>query len=174
MAYNTLKVFGIGLTRTGTTSLAAAMQQVGYRVVHYPTRDDLFEGLYDSAYDLSVVIDYKALDQFFPGSKFIYTAREKNSWLDSMEQYLEHRRTRSKQQCVNRVLVYGQSSFDRKIYSFAYDRHHNAVLAYFKTRPQDLLVLNICGGEGWRPLLSFLDIEASVDGFPRKHQQSYN
>jgi len=174
MEYNAVKVFGIGLTRTGTTSLAAAMQEVGYMVAHYPSRDYLFEGLYNSAYDLSVVIDYKALDQRFPGSKFIYTVREKNGWLDSMEQYLEGRETASRQQRINRKRVYGQSVFDRKIYSAAYDRHHNDVLAYFKTRPQDLLILNICGGEGWKPLLSFLNIEVSVDGFPRKHQQSYD
>jgi len=150
------------------------MKQVGYRVTHYPTRDDLFEGQYDSAYDLSVVIAYKELDQFFPGSKFIYTVRENRGWLDSMEKYLDGREIVSQQQRGNRERVYGQSAFDRKIYSAAYDRHHDDVLTYFKTRHQDLLILNICGGEGWKPLLSFLNIDVSVGDFPRKHQQNYN
>ena len=174
MEYNAVKVFGIGLTRTGTTSLAVAMKQVGYRVTHYPTRDDLFEGQYDSAYDLSVVIAYKELDQFFPGSKFIYTVREKGGWLDSIEKYFDGREIISQQQHENRKLVYGQFDFDRKMYSTAYDQHHNDVLMHFETRSQDLLVLNICGGEGWKPLLSFLNIDVSVGDFPRKHQQNYN
>lgn len=166
-----MKIFGVGLTRTGTTSLAVAMTQVGYNnVVHYPSERTLFAGQYDGAFDLPVVINYKALDKVFPESRFIYTVREKDDWLDSMEKYLERKETNSGQQRTSRILVYGNPVFDRGLYSFAYDRHHNDVLAYFKTRPQDLLTLNICGGDGWAPLLSFLGIDASVDSFPHEHQ----
>ena len=184
-----MKIFGLGLTRTGTTSLAVALEKIGYYVVHYPSENYLFDGHYDAAFDLSVAIHYKKLDQLFVGSRFIYTIREKNAWLDSMERYLQDKRVNAQQYQTNRQLVYGQFEFDRKMYSAAYDRHHNDVLEYFKTRPQDLLTLNICNGDGWRPLLSFLGeerptnigyppplkyrIDVNVDAFPHKHQQVY-
>ena len=36
MASQTHKVFGLGPVRTGTTSLAAALNQLGINTIHYP------------------------------------------------------------------------------------------------------------------------------------------
>lgn len=172
MEYNAIKVFGIGLTRTGTTSLAVALKLVGYNVIHYPDEPVLFGGRYDGAFDLPVVIHYKKLDRAFPKSKFIYTVREKSGWLDSMEKYLDSRKVISPQQNKNRKQVYGQSAFNRGLYSFAYDRHHNDVLTYFADRPQDLLALNICNGDGWAELRPFLGInDQRYVCFPHEHKR---
>ncbi len=168
------KVFGIGMSRTGTTSLAIALRAVNYSsVIHYPTKKTLFAGQYSAAFDIPVANYYKQLDKAFARSKFIYTVRDKDSWLASMDSYFARRgRFYSKQQYMNRVLLYGQYDFDRDVYSAAYDKHHNDVMQHFETRPNDLLVMDICGGDGWATLLPFLNINASVGGFPYKHKQT--
>ncbi len=35
-----LKIFGLGLSKTGTSSLCEALRILGYRAVHNPTDDD--------------------------------------------------------------------------------------------------------------------------------------
>ena len=49
------KVFGIGLSKTGTTSLTSALGGLGYRAIHYPPLPDLRRTLadYDAAADTS-------------------------------------------------------------------------------------------------------------------------
>jgi hypothetical protein len=85
------KVFGIGLGRTGTKSLAYALRQLGINVVHYPddlkTYQELSTGNYnfsllqtlDGITDITVAPFYPHLDDLFPGSKFILTVREKTA-----------------------------------------------------------------------------------------------
>jgi hypothetical protein len=56
-----------------------------------------------------------------------------------------------------RTAVYGGLAFtDERRLSDVYDQHHGNVREYFRSRPNDLLVMDICGGEGWAPLCRFL------------------
>ena len=82
-----MKIFGIGLSRTGTTSLAHALREVKINIIHYPTESQLFNPKSDGACDIPVIVHYKELDKKFPKSKFVYTIREKEEWLTSMENY---------------------------------------------------------------------------------------
>jgi len=167
-----MKIFGVGLSRTGTTSLAKAISQLGFSTIHYPGLVALMEGHWCAAFDLPVVINYKELDERFPNAKFIYTVREKDSWLDSMAEYIPQHGIASPVQRDNRIRVYGQYKFDRDTYSAAYDRHHADVVSYFKDRPNDLLVMNICEGDGWGSLLTFLNIERNIAEFPNEHKRA--
>jgi hypothetical protein len=36
------------------------------------------------------------------------------------------------------------------------ERHHDAVLSHFAGRPDDLLVIDLCAGQGWERLAPFL------------------
>ena len=40
------------------------------------------------------------------------------------------------------------------------------MLEYFRERPKDLLVLNVCAGEGWEKLCPFLNKERPDVPFP--------
>ena len=40
------------------------------------------------------------------------------------------------------------------------------VRAYFAGRPDDLLVLDVVGGEGWEKLCPFLGLEPPAEAFP--------
>ena len=42
------------------------------------------------------------------------------------------------------------------------------VLFYFSKREKDLLVLDICGGEGWEKLCKFLHVPVPNKKFPKK------
>ena len=88
------KIFGVGLSKTGTTSLARALEILGYK-----TRDYLGVTRYSpsdlSSIDLQIIDSndaftdtpipsfYRELDTRYPGSKFILTVRDTDDWLQS-------------------------------------------------------------------------------------------
>jgi hypothetical protein len=151
------KIFGIGLSRTGTTSLTEALKILGFTAIHYPTSLQEIE-LYDAATDLPVADAFEMLDGKFPGSKFIYTVRERQRWLESCRRHWTLKQ--EKIDCTKRELrqrLYGTVNFDLDLFAQAYDRHENRVLSYFAERPHNLLSLDICGGRAdWEMLCSFL------------------
>ena len=80
------KIFGIGLPKTGQTSLATAMWTLGCKTVQYPYNSSQIKNN-DFALDLPIVINYKKLDKKYPNSKFILTTRDFDSWLASMQNH---------------------------------------------------------------------------------------
>lgn len=91
-------VFGIGLSRTGTTSLNSALGILGFRSFHLPpiTRIDgddcsfvwpWWMNKYDAATDLTVAAVFRDLNRRFPNAKFIYTTRDIDNWLISCEKH---------------------------------------------------------------------------------------
>lgn len=182
------KVFGIGLSKTGTSSLAEALNMLGIRSIHYPNDTKTYSELrsgnfrlslfnqYDGIVDTPVVPYYAQFDQLFPGSKFILTVREKNSWLASVEQHWRAAATYDDQpvkkafQEFIRTAVYGCIDFDKERFSYVYDLHHENVRKYFADRPDDLLVMNICNGEGWDVLSPFLNKPIPRTPFPHANE----
>jgi len=172
------KVFGIGLGKTGTTSLAVALRLLGYETVDNPMGlgDDLslVDGV-DAATDTPVAEVFEALDRRFPGSRFVYTVRaDREAWLDSVRRQWHMARLAGLHQNEQRTSllrrVYGLQAprFDRHLVSAGYDRHHARVLSYFNGR-DDLLVLDICGGDGWDELCAFLGRPVPDAPFPRQN-----
>ncbi len=67
-----------------------------------------------------------------------------------------------------RAAVYGCYSFVPERFSWVYDQHVRNVMEYFKDRPDDLLVLDICNGEGFEKLAEFLGRPEPNEPFPHK------
>ncbi len=173
------KVFGIGLSKTGTTSLAKALNILGIRSIHFPHDARTFAELQRGDYQLSVLGEYQGvtdtpvapffaqLDQAWPGSKFILTVRDKASWLRSADAHwrsmCDGRAAREADflafvDFIN-TCVYGCIDFSAGRFSYAYDVHVRQALEYFAHRPDDFLVLDICGGAaGWAELCGFLGV----------------
>ena len=190
------KVFGIGLSRTGTTSLTEALDLLGYRTVHGPadpvTQLELYQFFaasservylsvlkdHDALTDSPVCCLYQALDKAYPGSKFILTIREKHAWLRSYQRLWEvsgrfqgpesYTALAHYTRFINQKLFGhpGRQEATAEILSPAYDRYTSEVLDYFRERPHDLLILDICGGEGWSKLAPFLGIPIPEIPFP--------
>ena len=173
------KVFGIGLSKTGTTSLTKALNIVGIHSIHFPHDERTLHELQRGEYRLSILDEYQGasdtpvapffaqLDSAWPGSKFILTVREKTSWLRSAEAHWEvilaKRRATDvafKAFCdfIN-ASVYGCIDFNAERFTYVYDMHLRQVKEYFANRPDDLLVLDICAGKaGWSDLADFLGV----------------
>ena len=79
-----IKIFGIGLSRTGTTSLTLALSELGLHAYHFPRGREVIDSV-DAATDTPVAAWYQDLDAAYPDSKFILTLRHRPEWLDSCE-----------------------------------------------------------------------------------------
>jgi Sulfotransferase domain len=189
-ATSNAKVFGIGLSKTGTSSLAEALNLLGIPTVHFPcdqkTQSELATGdghlsildRYDGVTDITIAPFYPQLDCVYPGSKFILTVRDADSWLasvashwDFMSEWCE--RDRGFQAFTEFIVlrVYGSLEFDPERFATAYQRHNRAVRDYFRGRDEDLLVLNICAGEGWEKLCEFLGRSTPDIVFPKANRK---
>lgn len=171
-----MKIFGIGLQKTGTTSLGIALAQLGYRHRTFSQAMMLcvgegllepafaFVDLFDSFDDLPWPLIYRELDARYPGSRFILTTRrDSQSWIRSMRRHAlrmgpkEHRR-----------LAYGHSMpFGHEAeYITRYEHHNREVRDYFRDRPGDLLEVCWETGAGWAELCAFLGKPIPALPFP--------
>jgi sulfotransferase family protein len=66
--------------------------------------------------------------------------------------------------------LYGAFDFDREIFSQAYQKHEADVLQHFASRPEKLLRIRICEGEGWDKVCGFLGKDIPDVPFPHKHR----
>lgn len=176
------RIFGIGLSKTGTHTLTHALNTLGVPCVHYPDPALMLAGEYDralgehlAATDISVSAFYRELDAGYPGSLFILTTREPSSWLDSVE---DHRRRRAHEDTTDcpkaaiRELVYGTRGFERAVFARAATEHERAVRAYFACRPHRLLVWDLCEQPAWEPLCDFLGAAVPSAEFPHRNARN--
>jgi len=165
--------WGIGLARTGTTSLCEAFTILGYRrVVHNPRFEEL--RFADAGADNGVTIYYKYLDYKYPDSKFVFLERDVSQWLDSMKYIIDKHPVLSRtdeEPIKRRMILYESVTFDKEKFRQAYHRHHDDVMRYFRDRPNDLLVMNITAGEGWEKLCPFLQLPVPDVPFPNTNQR---
>ena len=168
------KVFGIGFHKTATTSLGDALRILGYRTIGAVgvfdpdvSRKALELALplaeqYDAFHDNPWCLIYPALDQLFPGSRFILTVRPVQSWIQSAVRHFSGSTT------PMRDWIYGVGDAAGRESHFIerYVEHNREVEEYFKQRPQDLLVLHITEGDGWEKLCQFLAKPVPADRFP--------
>ena len=94
------KIIGVGFQKTGTSSLRDALKILGYTVGdnHHQMLGPFLRGnmgrvirtlnRFDSVEDNPWPSMYKELDAQLPGSKFILTIRESESWLRSVERHI--------------------------------------------------------------------------------------
>lgn len=161
------KIFGIGLSKTGTKSLMAATTVLGLRSKHFPSEEDYAR--FDAFADTSVAVQFERLDALYPGSQFIYTVRSMDSWLASCARHFAEE-PKTEQTRAIRLRLYGSLLYDEQLFRAAYARHEAAIEAYFAGR--EILTLNICGGDGWGKLCRFLGRNRPEMQFPRLRKGS--
>lgn len=183
------KIFGIGLSRTGTLSLSTALSMLGFAVAHWSAHvgaqrgvNSWFRGDFtsdelvgiDAAADMPVPIYFRELDQRYPGSKFVLTVRDVGPWLVSLGRHFARFDLTddplSEYRKVVRLAAYGTYGFSEPRLRFAHAAHHQDVVRYFADRPNDLLVLDICGGDGFERLAPFVGCDVPGVPFPWEHK----
>jgi hypothetical protein len=183
------RIFGIGMHKTGTTSLDKAFGVIGINSHHWGTANwarDVWQqvtmdgrsALVDRHYafcDLPFTILFRELDEAYPGSKFILTVRPEEAWLRSVERHWDaatnpHRQFWDIAPFTHKMhqLVYGCKNPDRATFAARYHRHNAEVWEYFKDRPNDLLTHHL--GDGWGKLCWFLDRPAPTVPYPHELQ----
>lgn len=188
-----LQVLGVGLSRTGTTSLTEALETLGYKTIHFDDKclnDVIFNHTEDfdfRCYDhVDAVLDipsayfYDEILAAYPDCKAILTVRDVESWFRGFEAHeartqdrwniakmrMEHANPGPIQwfPIVNRRIVYGSHSLRPYIYKKKY-RDHNRHVQQDIDRDR-LLVMDIFNGDGWPELCGFLDKPIPDRQFP--------
>ena len=187
-----MKIFEIGVSKTGTTSLGRAYEILGFR--HKGVSKIISKKFYKSKpYDYNILFevidrygafqdtpwhkcDYKILDKRYPGSKFILLERDDKSWIRSLEYWSSpilnedwetwldeyDRNTIDERWKIDRDNLIKEKLDSKKL-------HYSERKKYFKDRPDDLLVMNICNGEGWEKLCPFLNKPIPNVSFPKEN-----
>jgi hypothetical protein len=169
------KIFGIGLSKTGTTSLTSALILLGYNAIHYPPTPELYDAIEqcDAATDTSVACRFRELDRRFPGSKFILTVRNIDDWLISARHHFVGRICRFDWELEVRRAIYGVTEWNHEEFRSAYFRHLSSVRSYFANRPADLLEFDLVGCHDWKALCAFLQVPAPTIPFPHEYRGAY-
>lgn len=172
-----VKVFGVGMHKTSTTSLASALYLLGYSVGGYfdtgqfDTPEALLQTVLDEAAKRDAVQDvpwpqfYKELDEQFPGSKFVLTLRDPDRWLRSVVKHFGRKRIPTHE------YIYGVrcAKGNERVLLDYYNRHNQEVQEHFADRPGDLLVMDISKGDGWEVLCPFIGEPIPDFGFPQQN-----
>jgi O-antigen biosynthesis protein len=173
-----MKIFCIGLNKTGTSSLHQALQTLGFRSLHLGGPEvpvgikratDEGRGLVEYLGDYDAFSDiwrlserFELLDRQYPGSKFILTIRDLDGWLESRRQHVQRNVLRKAQGHYSG----GFLTVDIERWTHEFDEHHARVLDYFTDRPDDLLVMNVARGDGYELLCPFLGVDVPAAPFP--------
>lgn len=160
------KIIGVGFQKTGTSTLREALRILGYTVKDTTPRAliPILRGNYrkvlriirgyDALEDTPWYIIYRELDRLIPGSKFILTIRDEESWYTSVSKHIGNLRA------AHHEWIYGKGKGlpkdDRENTISIYKQHNAGVIDYFHDRPEDLLVLDFTKGDQWEKLCSFL------------------
>lgn len=180
-----VKIFGIGLSRTGTLSLAAALDILGWKTIHFPHDRRTFEQLRRGDLDLDILHTYNAvcdtpivpyftqLSWRHPTAKFILTTREKEDWHASALNFWRQTEEEQREEFHRFVnsAVYGIETYERERFDYVYERHVNEVRRHFESEPTRLLEVNICGGQGWSEICPFLKSEVPSVPFPHANRR---
>ena len=185
-----VKVFAIGLSRTGTTSMTVALDHLGWKTYHalihlakYPLLGETdkqarvvkrWTDAFDAFTDIPPSTVYRELAELYPDALFVLTTRDCKAWAESMLSFAP--KTLSKSAFEKSFFhtgglfraIYGEewlnNSFDD--WQQIYNDYQQEVQRFFFDKPGRLLELNITGGEGWEELVEFLKVEPVGGSFP--------
>lgn len=174
------KIFGIGAHKTGLTSLCEALRLLNFKISQWEHHDvittDIRRGNFrlellnefDGIADFPIPSIHRELDLNYPGSKFILTVRDPDSWLRSVENH-----TRDRRLDYEEYLFYGVWNWDRDVFLERFKKHNEEVLRYFTHRRNDFLLMNIQGGDGWEKICTFLGLSLPPQAFPHLGKSIY-
>lgn len=166
------KIFGIGVARTGTTTLSKALNILGYKSIHvecdvmevaningqdsFSIKKDIIDNN-DAIIGTPLSPCFEMLANKYPNAFFIITIRDSDSWLNSCSlSFTEKLPMDDNHHALHRWL-YDSILYDKDKFMYGYMNYVTKVLTFFNNNFKNrLLVYNICSGSGWNPLCNFL------------------
>jgi hypothetical protein len=172
------RIFGIGLNKTGTSSLHEALTLLGFQSLHDggPEVHDAVKRAVDAAEPLLTHLDprfdafsdigllsrrFRMLDQQYPGSRFVLTVRPIDEWVDSRRRHVERN-------IADKAIGTYHGTFltiDEPKWRDEWDHHVNRVRDYFQGRA-DFLEIDITRGASWQPFCGLLGVTEPAAAFP--------
>jgi hypothetical protein len=173
------KVFGIGMSKTGTTTLEYCFKKLGLlphagfhlkftnnllkknqlnKIIRYANKYKSFQN--DPWYHL-----YKELDMAFPDSKFILTVR-KDSIKHALSSWNHGVKNGERNGEPDKQYINDKTSI--------YENHNLAVQKYFQERTDDLLIICWDNGDGWEKLCNFLELPVPDEDLPHLNKAGDN
>jgi hypothetical protein len=171
-------IFGIGLPKTGTSSLTAALNTLGIPTVHNAYHGKKISHILreNRSHDLPwlhpLYLEYRGFTDFrgeytyqelytqYPDSLFIYTHRSLPEWFES--------RANSYRKDIQITDELYADDIARVHINMVYEHGERteAIRKFFRDKPQQYLELDICAGEGWEKLCGFLKVAVPAEPFP--------
>ncbi len=193
------KIFGIGLSRTGTSSLTEALTLLGYGAIHFinPITQRIIEledfSYFDAFTDSPVSYRFEELYERFPNAKFIYAERDLADWVRSSQNLYKPIGFSSTQEF--RAYLAKSREESGKFEKFCHNYHPNYIEAYqslyaqfpnweaaylayeqrverfFADKPDEkLLRINIMKENTWEKLCAFLGKPIPDHPFPHANR----
>ncbi len=175
-----MKVFGIGLLKTGTTTLGSCLVQLGFNHCSYSRRaiwslrrnnTDKLIGMmdkFDSFDDQPWPHFYQEIDKIYPDAKFILTVRRcPQAWYNSYCKHCDRLPYNEHRMHFYQTLL--PRAHETELLSI-YNNHNAEVIEYFKGREDKLLVLSWEQGDGWKELGSFLNVTVPHSSIPKDNE----
>lgn len=180
------KVFGIGLSKTGTASLSKALTLLNYSTAHWTNSysHDLLTiedaPLFDSLTDISISYLYKEIYSEYPNAKFVLTTRPVKKWEDSFLTHYARSLHATSFEHLKRIILdqypprFGQRYIDihNKLYfqhqnlQEAFHFHEQDVLNFFKGKEDQLLLLDVSQPNAFQNFSTFLRVNCPQNDFP--------
>jgi hypothetical protein len=182
-----VRLLGVGLSKTGTTSLHWALQILGYRSLHYDDRrlNDVVQGVakrpefrryddVDAVLDIPAAIFFEEILAAYPHAKAVLTLRNEDEWWESIRSHYNvkaplTRREDDPFKWDLRTLAFGSPRASESSYRTRYREHNER--AIHRIDPGRLLVLRIAEGEGWSELCPFLGEPVPDVPFPAENRR---
>ena len=180
------RIFGIGLSKTATTTLCDALSILGYKTIHYAPIVQIEKNEadfiwpwwieeYDAMADLPVAAVYPELSRRFPNSTFILTTRNEDAWLVSARKHFNQAAFDSardvekfRQGVLLNKHMYGANVFDEARFRQAFRNHTAEVRQHFDGDPR-YHELDICGGDRWERLCQIVGRPVPDVPFPKSN-----
>jgi hypothetical protein len=185
-----LKIIGSGLGRTGTASLKAALEQLGFPCHHMievfahaeqpalwteaargnPNWDEIFKN-YTAAVDYPGCVFWRELMVKYPDALVLHSTRDPEEWFESTQATI-FAPGRGPDTMPPPMRPMFEALFEKRL---GLNRNnHDEMIAYFKRHEKDvmegvpakkLLVFN--AKQGWEPLCKFLGLPVPPTPFPK-------
>ena len=185
-----LEVIGAGFGRTGTMSLKAALESMGYPCYHMvecfprgpehwklweqvgsaaPDWDALFEG-FTATVDFPACTSYAPLADYYPDAKVVLTVRDPETCFTSVQQTIFEKEWMeflpgSEAGAYMKTTI--NDYFDGRMHDHDHliRRFNEHVASVRETiEPERLLVFEVA--DGWEPLCEFLELPTPKEAFP--------
>ena len=192
------KVFGIGLSKTGTSSLHFALETLGYNTVHWRRGGKIVGwttfSYFDGVTDINTAAQFESLYYSFQESRFIYTTRDLVSWTQSIEDHfsryfgiqnpsdISDKYAESDfwgdsdhgwdwHNALRRIQIWNALYAQHDSWEDAYLSYDKRVRHFFRDKPENrFLEMNIVDGDGWEPLCEFLETDIPDRPFPHANK----